>query len=275
MLLPALNRAKIAADSTACRSNLRQIALGMNMYVQQERVHPDASRWPLQLRPFVGASWPENNYKSSDPNPNGSWVGLSYLRSGSGVYACPAYSRMKGIFMSRTISDYIYDWTGLGSYGYNTWSWVNSTIPWSGLGGYFATGQPQPATVSPAWLPTRENQVVVPSDMISLADAPLFCAANDDPTSDTAPSGLSNLGKDLTAFYDRTYLTILRGLPVNDPSVRWMKLRHAGRWNTVFCDGHVESLRAKKLFDFSDPNVARRWNTDHQPHSDLLPKPPP
>lgn len=36
MLLPALNRAKLAADSAGCKSNLRQLMLGLSLYVQQE-----------------------------------------------------------------------------------------------------------------------------------------------------------------------------------------------------------------------------------------------
>ena len=35
LLLPALNRAKSAADSAACKSNLRRLIVGMSLYVQQ------------------------------------------------------------------------------------------------------------------------------------------------------------------------------------------------------------------------------------------------
>jgi prepilin-type N-terminal cleavage/methylation domain-containing protein len=40
MLLPALNRAKSAADSAGCKSNLRQLLTGMSLYVQQEGTYP-------------------------------------------------------------------------------------------------------------------------------------------------------------------------------------------------------------------------------------------
>jgi hypothetical protein len=33
-------RARSAADSTVCRSNLRQLLLGMNLYVQQFSAYP-------------------------------------------------------------------------------------------------------------------------------------------------------------------------------------------------------------------------------------------
>ena len=40
MLLPALARAKMAAHSAACRSNARQIGLGLRMYVEDGGVYP-------------------------------------------------------------------------------------------------------------------------------------------------------------------------------------------------------------------------------------------
>src|SRR5438132_9656792 len=43
LLLPALSRARAAADTAVCRSNLRQIALGVRMYVEQEHLYPDMS----------------------------------------------------------------------------------------------------------------------------------------------------------------------------------------------------------------------------------------
>jgi prepilin-type processing-associated H-X9-DG protein len=47
-------------------------------------------------------------------------------------------------------------------------------------------------------------------------------------------------------------------------------LRHQGKVNIVFCDGHVES--SKGTFVFEDPNDVAlvRWNRDHQPHPELL-----
>src|SRR5512146_2059229 len=66
LLLSASNRAKIAADTAACRSNLRQLTLGLNMYMQQEGAYPPllffGSRY--SLTPFVGAAYPENNYSN-------------------------------------------------------------------------------------------------------------------------------------------------------------------------------------------------------------------
>src|SRR5467141_3180257 len=61
LLLPALNRAKLAADTTVCRSNLRQIMLGMNQYVQESGSYPLLDNLLSALQPFTRSWWPPNN----------------------------------------------------------------------------------------------------------------------------------------------------------------------------------------------------------------------
>jgi prepilin-type processing-associated H-X9-DG protein len=59
-----------------------------------------------------------------------------------------------------------------------------------------------------------------------------------------------------------------------DPSVvtgvNFMRRRHRGMWNVVFCDAHVESLKPAALWDPRVDAVVRRWNRDHQPHRDYF-----
>src|SRR5260370_40117367 len=55
LLLPAVNRAKLAANATVCRNNLRQITLSMNLYVQQFSAYPHGTTVPADLHPSSGA----------------------------------------------------------------------------------------------------------------------------------------------------------------------------------------------------------------------------
>jgi prepilin-type processing-associated H-X9-DG protein/prepilin-type N-terminal cleavage/methylation domain-containing protein len=47
-------------------------------------------------------------------------------------------------------------------------------------------------------------------------------------------------------------------------------IRHQGKFNVVFCDGHVESPTLKILFADTGDAVLSRWNRDHQPHRERL-----
>jgi len=48
------------------------------------------------------------------------------------------------------------------------------------------------------------------------------------------------------------------------------KSRHQGRANVVFCDGHVEAVVLRSLFEEASDATLRRWNRDNQPHSERL-----
>ena len=46
--------------------------------------------------------------------------------------------------------------------------------------------------------------------------------------------------------------------------------RHGGRFNIVFCDGHVETLRVSDLFTTRSDAILARWNNDGLPHRELM-----
>ena len=250
MLLPVLNRGKIAADSAACKSNLHQITLAMAMYVQQNGTYPNFYQkpgvdylvsWPDELQPFLGSPWPKQNVVTWD------FSTYTYLGPRQSVFACPAYNRLRGAFVDLGGEE---AWaSGRGAYGYNAGGL--SRVQGIRYFGPNTLGLGDEGTA-----PVRESQVVSPSDMFAVGDT-FF---------DENPLGghlfLSNVFM-YQVFSDLT----IRGLPPGNPATQAMRQRHGGRWNMAFCDGHVESLRISDLFDLSNSLVAARWNNDHQPRN--------
>ncbi len=260
LLLPALNRAKSAADSAACRSNLHQLMLGISMYAQQGGAYPDNREYvPREVLPFVPDSYPSNNYT----NRNGG--GASYLGPGSGVYACPGYNRVRGQFAGWLPPIYPRNYRVFyGSYGYNDMGLYLGGVNWSarayGLGFVSVGGM----NTIPA---VYENEVAVPSDMIAMADAVFWTGVDLDGPAPTygVPSGLTDLCNTFTDW--PSYFEVVYGIGYA-PRVLAYATRHGGRWNVGFLDAHVENLRANDLFNPFNANAARRWNRDHQPHNE-------
>jgi prepilin-type processing-associated H-X9-DG protein len=108
--------------------------------------------------------------------------------------------------------------------------------------------------------------------MIAIGDAPFWPILPQFSQSAKAkiPGGCMNFSAAF-ALYPTFYTEVFGGRPADDTTVQVMLRRHGGRWNVAFCDGHVENLKPKALFDFHDPDVARRWNSDHQPNNDQWP----
>jgi prepilin-type N-terminal cleavage/methylation domain-containing protein/prepilin-type processing-associated H-X9-DG protein len=100
-LLPALSKARKAAVTTSCLSQLRQISMQLQMYTSENRgwlPHPGHGGWfPLNPPPF----------SSTNPQYNMSWaerlvlagvykiyiktMNTHYPVSGKGIYRCPGY----------------------------------------------------------------------------------------------------------------------------------------------------------------------------------------
>ena len=138
MLLPALSRAKTAAQRTKCASNVRQISLGLQMYVSDGERYPLGdygqtmqmglplwtNKWSLAIQPYTAQNWTQE------------------------LFRCPSY---------RPLVKYLNGWNiDSGSYGYNAegigfWRAPSGN---SVLGLYYA----------------RETQVTAPAEMIALLD---------------------------------------------------------------------------------------------------------
>jgi prepilin-type N-terminal cleavage/methylation domain-containing protein/prepilin-type processing-associated H-X9-DG protein len=238
LLLPALSRARAAADSAVCKSNLHQIGLGLRLYVDDFKAYPlyvdffEHVDWYNRLEPYTTSKW---------PNPVGTFSNLT------GIYVCPAYARLGNV---RTT----------GTYGYN----VNGTAPsfqkgWGlGLGGDRMIPDDQSVTTASDFLPIRETRVVRPSEMIAVPEAWLMKGLNRPFDADTdMPDIPLTLSYSSSSGYGASMLAP-------------QQLRHSGRFNVFFCDGHQETVLAK-VVGSRTPDALRRWNNDNQPHANLLP----
>jgi prepilin-type N-terminal cleavage/methylation domain-containing protein len=176
LLLPALARAKDAAKSASCKSNLRQLGIALEMYVTDYGKYPGngAIYWTPSsvqiwatgmkwLNPYLGG-----HYDPSSPNSSYYAAGGSPL-----VFRCPARKPffMPNLFGTPGGTD-VYP----PGYGYNELGtgWA-SVSPRLGLG--FTIEPKRFAGVGPAGEPIGIRNYITPGDimtpnqMISMADS--------------------------------------------------------------------------------------------------------
>ena len=269
LLLPALSRAKEAAYVTVCRSNLRQIGIGLANYAGEQRAYPlfvqvlpqDTPTsiprqvwWHEPLEPYVRARWGTNLYAGK-------------ADAKSGVYMCPCYPRACPVPTAdlwnwdgpygdqgawKTYGAYGYNREGLGAAGVNP-NYLNLGV--LGLGG---TGLRA----------TRENEIAKPSLMIAVGDAALV------------PWGRQPVGSQADCFVGSAILGFDYGymwpeVPNAPLWKQWAQTadrkRHNHRRTIVFCDGHVSHLAPKEVSDYRNDAVLSLWNKDNLPHRDLVP----
>jgi prepilin-type processing-associated H-X9-DG protein/prepilin-type N-terminal cleavage/methylation domain-containing protein len=235
LLLPALSSAKTRANSIKCRSNLRQLGLELAMYVNDHGVYPP-NRYVLTN--LVGKD-------GEGTRLGGGLVGGVYGNEETSVRRCPGR-----IYPSLTEGPGTIYLSGFTSYGYNDVGYIGKVEnPHAGLGlaGTEAAG---------IYLPVREDQVRVPSDMIALGDnlalAPKSGSQREVDTVTESWGGLRRIEDPRTSAPDQ--------------SVRRAAMRHRHQGNVVFCDGHVEAVKFKRLFFDRDDASLRRWNSDNEPH---------
>jgi prepilin-type processing-associated H-X9-DG protein/prepilin-type N-terminal cleavage/methylation domain-containing protein len=234
LLLPTLAKAKAGAVSTKCRSNLRELGLGLAMYVHDHGAYPY-------------------------PNPDW-WEVMSQLvdlpARDRGVLRCPSTAGGRPPAPDGSLFP-LNQWP----YGYNLRGYQNATENdarkvYHGLGFTldFAGGLRHP---------TRESDVLVPSDMLAIGDAFGLITTN---APGVTRESVAGCGAD----------DLMRNERVNYASggnasfYRWWiheaDKRHSRRANVVFCDAHVESLSFQSLFFDKSDAALSRWNKDHEPH---------
>jgi prepilin-type N-terminal cleavage/methylation domain-containing protein/prepilin-type processing-associated H-X9-DG protein len=263
LLLPALTRAKHAADSSVCVSNLRQWGMALHMYLDDFAVYPpyemidgpadESRRWLVRLERYTDAK-PED------------WTPAHRKDVPKGIQVCPSYARFRGYLSTRR----------QGAYGYNRGGFMAELGHELGLGGVLllprsrAADLPLPSEV----ILTREAEVLEPSRMIAIGDAKLKAEPRDQ-----QPSHNFTGDSDLSTSAMFPPIALILGLEsfaeyadqeryVN--AARWIGIRHNGKWNVLFCDGHVESLWTTELFDFRREDILRRWHRDNEPHTEQV-----
>jgi prepilin-type N-terminal cleavage/methylation domain-containing protein/prepilin-type processing-associated H-X9-DG protein len=258
ILLPSLSKARDKAQTTACKSNLRQISLGLQLYVGDFRAYlpwgfsvpgsPQYYYWMDFLGPYVRASWPQLNYNASQ-----------VLNEPRGLFACPSYNGFPGLYATRRspTGDAVYP---VGAYGYNDW----------GAGAWGLTGNSAPNLFHTP--PTTDAQVVNPADMIAFADAVLLPSDFVTPSyAQPKTAGFGNMFLTPSGLND---LALRTAQPGDSDQVKARRgtngRRHSGRFNITFCDGHVEYGLPGLFFDPRQESVLRRWNFDNQPHQDSI-----
>jgi prepilin-type processing-associated H-X9-DG protein/prepilin-type N-terminal cleavage/methylation domain-containing protein len=300
LLLPALNRSKIAARSAVCKSNLHQITLAINLYtgdfgayplyVTPRKIPPPwaasfspvpalgaVGYWPEELKPYTkdirGWGGPPDSGFFPPGTPgytlrNGTVAsrGPTYQ---AGVFVCPDYycPACYGQFSEASLFNYNPE-NLMGAYGYNTlgMTGVVGAPPLAagqlGLGGSFDS-----RTISswptPAFQlsPCRDGSVVNPAEMRAVADANLMNVGG--------AAGMGYLDFHVGGKGPYTPGLSSAYFPGRGP-VDWEARRHNGKFNCAYCDGHVAALPRAKFFDAQDPEMLRQWNNDNQPHPELV-----
>lgn len=231
LLLPALGRAKTAARTAQCMSNLRQIGTGLLLYVGDYSAYPGGITWGLgtgdgtwvwHLRPYTGAEWTNQLYRCAD-----NFV----KRTAGGGYR---YEHFPTEVLTEFIPnerDYDYNSDGFGG------------------GGLGAVGGADYSSSR-----VREAEVLAPAEMLAFGDSVLPGYPGRGSASRFSPH-LFHLNEQFADSAKRE---------------RAQARRHAGKFNTVFVDGHAERFSTKLLFQLA-PKVISRWNRDNQPHPEAWP----
>jgi prepilin-type N-terminal cleavage/methylation domain-containing protein/prepilin-type processing-associated H-X9-DG protein len=267
LLLPALSRAKLAADVAICTSNLHQWSIAMRAYVDDFKVYPPrylsdtpggaVLEWHQRLERYTACRWSFWNPLVVDTD-----IGSPP----SGIQVCPSYRRLGGWFAAKAV----------GSYGYNGFGYEAPLTKQLGLGGDSLTTQHPYATedlniADPQYFRLiRDGEVLCPSDMVAFGDAYL-CDESQNPGCLTKVQGstdLSPLGASMGAELG----------PNDGPGpgycwydgAQWERRRHGGKWIMAFVDAHVEKHGVVEWFNPKVNRIVQRWNRDHQPHPENL-----
>jgi prepilin-type N-terminal cleavage/methylation domain-containing protein/prepilin-type processing-associated H-X9-DG protein len=278
LLLPGLNRAKVSTRSAVCKSNLRQIGIAIASYVGDFNAYPmyvaprdipppwaasfsqvpavgTSLHWFEALKPFAGDIRGWSGIPGRVYYPPGTPLGRGRFAAGGsayqpGLFVCPDYYGpvCYGEFSEDDLFNFNPGADYSGAYGYNATGMagiVGGAGLWPGqlgLGGSFPPGSIGDWPTPRFYLqPCREAAVVNPAEMRAVADAILTGGRN--------PQNPSRMA------FGNNWINVNVGggkysFGRSSASVAMEKRRHNDRFNSVYCDGHVDSLRRAQFFDW-------------------------
>jgi prepilin-type N-terminal cleavage/methylation domain-containing protein/prepilin-type processing-associated H-X9-DG protein len=229
LLLPALSHAKAAAKAAKCQSNLRQLAIGVRLYVDDHGRFPVGGNslfpdtWFGQLMPYVHQA------------PSRS-TGLGYVEIYPAILLCSeGWIGPSSAFLGHVdglVASFSNQWSR-AAYGYNTLGTVDPVYLNS-----LVRGTSVPAVVKPLGLGVqcKEGTVLKPGEMIALG-----CLR-----------GYGWWARLLSPYGGRVGSEAFGSF-------------HRGKANAAFVDGHVE-LRKTSRWTEATETARRRWNRDNEPH---------
>ncbi|MDE3066294.1 MAG: DUF1559 domain-containing protein [Verrucomicrobiota bacterium] len=241
LLLPALAHAKAKAKQASCMNNLKELGLGLTMYVGDYHQYPG------------DYSAVHNSYV---------WMTRIFAEMGKDrkVFYCPSapidaswdtnYNKtLGGEFENGTFSAWVVTPASRFSYGYNDWGLDLDHNPQLGLGGDVDGGFYKG--------PVRDSTVKAPANMIAIGDVK------------------AEENKYLIAFDANLDPT------AEDPGhSQWPSNRHNYYIDFLYCDGHVEPAKRLVgnnggPVSPTDTGWRERWDNDNLAHNgvegDLVP----
>ena len=201
----------------------------------------------IAIQNFVAANnaYPSVIAGTNSDNP-GSWMGqlegggfamakLDNRVLDKGVWRCPAAifpaDYYPSSFTAEDRSNYPPSSYGYNLFGVSATNWRTNALYRTNALGLFGH------SLAHSIKPISESEVVCPGDMMAMGDV------------------------------------IAHGNFMREPDLAESKaasMRHQGKFNVVFCDGHVESPTLQFLFAGTSDAALSRWNRDHLPHRERL-----
>ncbi len=253
LLLSALGRARSVAQMALCASNLQQMGVATQMYLDAWNCYPgnaatlangeSFSIWQPRLMLFM-ANNPAVFYCPAEPISEEWWNTFASAQNSKGVSVYASSEEMGYGYLPGeellNIPQYSADGEYANfSYGYNVWGTEIGTHRQLGLGtGTYLVGKAHNAQ-------PIASEVVDPEDMIEITDREYYAKPQ----------------------YPYAYEVWPSRPDLNPPSDV-----HDGCSNTLFCDGHVATITQTRLTVLKrgqNPDAIANnmmWNIDHQYH---------